>query len=124
MRGGKLQRRLIDNERTETHRFLAQISSDEIVAARCGIAFVEEQVEHAQHAVDSRRQVVGAWWIDNDIVVSNLSFRANEALRDRRLRREKRAGDLGGAETASRFKRECDLVLDRKRRMATHQDQR
>ena len=61
----------------------------EIVAARRRISFVEEQVDDAQHTVDPFRQIFGARWIDDDVVISNLSFRAYETLRDRRLRREK-----------------------------------
>ena len=105
-------------------RFCTQVSAHQIVTARCGVSFVEQQIDHAQHTIDSRGQIVRAWWIDNYAMIPDLSFRTHETLRDRCLRREKRTRDLRGAEAAGGFECERDLILDRKRRMATHQDQR
>ena len=55
--------------------------------------------------------------------VADLALRADEPLRERRLRHEEGARDLGRLEAADEAQRQRDLRLGRERRVAAGEDQ-
>jgi hypothetical protein len=66
---------------------------------------------------------VGGRHPERDARIADLSLRAHEPLRHRRVRDEERAGDLLGREPAERAERERDLRLDCERRVAAGEDE-
>ena len=61
---------------------------------------VEDEIDHGEHAAQPLGQEVVGRDAQRDARVANLSLRAHEPLRERRLGHEKGARDLGRREAA------------------------
>ena len=92
-------------------------------ARRRGIAFVEHEVDHAQHVVEARGELRPRGDFIGNARVADLSLRAHDALRERGRRREECRGDLLGLEAAHFAQRQRDLRVGSERRMAAGEDQ-
>ena len=82
------------DEARQPDRLGTQLAADERVARGGGIALVEDQVQDAQDAVEALRQELGRRDPVRDPGVADLLLRADQALRQRGLGHEERAGDL------------------------------
>ena len=92
-------------------------------ARRRVITFVEDQIDHAQHAVQPRRQIRARRHLIRNARIANLRLRAHDALGERGRGREKGARDLLGREPADFAQRERDLRVRREGRMAAGEDE-
>jgi hypothetical protein len=119
--------RLVRHERGEDprqpDRLRRQLATDQPLAGARVIAFVEDEVEDSQHAIESLWQrVVGRDPI-RDSGVADLALGPHESLGERRLRNEEGPGDLRRREATQRAQRERNAGVYRQRRMATGEDQ-
>ena len=90
---------------------LAEIGPYEHFAPGGRIAFVEDEINHRQHGIEAHGHVVRVGHGIRDAGIADLTLGTHEALRHRRCRHEKRAGDLVGLEAAQRSERQCNLCL-------------
>ncbi len=106
---------------SEAQRVLGELGAQHVVAHRGRIAFVEDEVD----GLEDRRETPPALRARRDLKrnarLRKRPLRAHDALRDRRFRREKRAGDLRGGEAAEQLERQRDVRLLRHDRMARHE---
>ena len=76
-----------------------------------------------EHGVEPLRQIGARRHFVGHPRVADLGFRADDALRDRRRRREERTGDLLGGQSADFAQRQRHLRIGRNCRMAAGEDQ-
>ena len=107
----------------QPQRFLAQRRPHPIIAAGGRIAFVEHQVDHAQHAGQAFLQRVAAGHFERHVGFGQRALGAHDALRHRRLRREERACDLVRGQAAQQAQRQCDPRVHRQHRVARDERQ-
>ncbi len=110
---------------SRARRIASPLSSRRIerVARRRRVALVEHEVEDPQHAVEALRQQLAGRHPVRDAGVADLALGPDEALRERRLWDEERAGDLGRRQAAERPQRQRDPTLQRQRRVTAREDQ-
>ena len=110
---------------TRASRIASAHSSRRIerVARRCRVALVEHEVQDAQHAVEPFGQELGRRHAIGDAGVADLALGPDEALGQRRLGDQERAGDLGRRQPAQRSQRERHPGVERERRVAAGEDQ-
>src|SRR5215211_4331288 len=91
--------------------------------ASAAVALVEDQVDDGEHGVETVREHMPRRHLERDPRRFDLALGPGEPLRHRLLRNEERAGDLLCGQTAERAQRECDLAIERERRMAARKEQ-
>ncbi len=111
------------SRRREADRLGAQLVAHEVLAARRGVALVEDQVDDGEHGAEPVRQLGVAGDAVGDVGVADLALGPDQPLRHRRLRHEEGAGDLVGLQTSEQAQRQRDLDVRRQRRVAAREDQ-
>ena len=92
-----------DEECGEADGFGAAILAEEAFAGGGLIAFVEEEIERGEHAIEARCEVFALGQGEGEAGVLDALLGARELLLDGGFAAEKRARDLAGAETAEDF---------------------
>ena len=95
----------------------------ELPPHRRSVARVEDEVDDGEHAAQPLRQQVRGRHPQRDAGVADLSLRADEPLRERRLRDEERARDLRRRQPAEQAQRQRHLRVGGERRVAAGEDQ-
>ncbi len=85
------------------------------------VALVEDQIDDREHGSESIGQQVIGRHPEGNAGGLDLALGAYEPLRHGRFRHQERPGDLVGGQAAERAQRQCDLGLDRERRMTTRE---
>src|SRR3954468_21675934 len=116
-------RQQIDEQAPEPDRLARQVVPRHDRPRRGGIALVEHQIDHAQHGVEPRRQFVPRRHLVRNPRIANLRLGADDALRQRRCRREERLRDLLGPQAADLAQRQRHLRIRGERRMTAGEDQ-
>jgi hypothetical protein len=102
----------------EAQRFVAELEAHPVLAARGGIALVEDEVDDLEHRGQPGRELCAARNLERDAPLGERALRPHDALGDRRLRHQERPCDLLGREPAEETKREGGPRLRRKHRVA------
>ena len=84
----------VDQDATQPDGFRAELTPDEGVPGRASDP-VEDQVQHAQHAIETLGKQRVRWDAVRDGRVADLPLGADEALGQGRLRHDEGTGDLG-----------------------------
>ncbi len=113
----------IDEQPSQPDGFGGQIVSGQAGAGRGRVAFVEHEVDDPQDGVEPFRQVCRGWHLIGNARVADLRLRADDALRQRRGRREEGPCDFLGGEAAHFAQRERNLCVRSQRGMAAGEDQ-
>ena len=92
-------------------------------AGRGRVALVEHEIDDPQHGVEPLRQFARRRHLIRNARVADLGLGADDALRQRRRRREKRPRDLLGRQAADLAQREGHLRVGRERRVAAREDE-
>src|ERR1043165_5997698 len=90
----------------EADCFFANVFTHELIAARCFVTFVEEQIQRLQDAVESPSQLRTGGNLKRNFRVANLLFGARQTFGNGSFSREKGAADFRHAETAKRVQRQ------------------
>ena len=122
--GLRLVRHQDAEELREADRLGAEIAADERVAGRGGVALVEDEVEHPEHVGHAVGEEVVGRHAERDARLAEPPLRADEPLRERRLRDEERARDLRRREPGDLAQRQRDARVDRERGMAAREQER
>jgi hypothetical protein len=112
-----------DKQSAKADRLRGEVDARERFARRRRIAFVEHEIDHAQHAVEALGQLIGIGHLVRNARVANLGLRAHDTLRKRWRSAQKSLGDLLGRQSAHFAQRQRHLRVGRERRMATREDQ-
>ena len=107
----------------QADRLGGQVDSRERLARRRRIAFVEDEIDHAQHAREALGQFVRPRHLVGDAGVADLRLRAHDALRQRGRGEQECLRDFLGREAAHFAQRERHLRLRRERGMAAGEDE-
>jgi len=107
----------------EPEGLVAEIVTDERVAAVRGVALVEDQVDDGEHSREALAQLSAFGHLVGQGAVADVALGAHEPLRDRRLGHEKGARDLGGRETADQSQGERHAAVGRQARVTAREDQ-
>ena len=97
----------------EAHRIVAQCGSRPVVARGRRVAFAEDEVDHAQHRRQPLITIRGARNLERHPRLGQSSFGADDPLRDRGFRNEKRPRDLVRRQAAQQAKRESNASFGR-----------
>ncbi len=116
-------RGMFGNESRQANRFQGDVLSDQGVARRRGVAFVEHQVERIEHRIEALGQLGGRRRSEVNTLLSKRPLGPHQSLRNRRLLRQKRAGNFAEAEAANQLQREGDARFRRHGRMAGEKQQ-
>ena len=100
---------------------MAELLPQQAITGGGLVAFVEEQVQRSEDAVEPRGQVLALGDFKRDAGGLDALLGPGELLLDSGVAAEKRAGNLGGAEAAQDLQREDDLGLGRDRRVAAYE---
>ena len=119
----RLGGRQLGKNAPQPQRLLAQRGPDPVLAGRCRIAFVEDQVDHFQHRGEPLAERRAARHFVRHARLGQRALGAHDALRDGRLRHQEGARDLLGGEPADQPQRQRDARLGREHRMAGGEDQ-
>ena len=87
------------------------------------VALGEHQVHRRRDPVQPVGQLRGVRHPVRDVGAGDLLLRPRQALGHRRLGHEQRTAHLGGRQPAERVQGQCDLCLERQRRMAAGEHQ-
>ena len=108
---------------SQTQRVFTEGRPHPIAASRCRVAFVEDQVDDAEH----RREALGTLLSTGDLeghpLVGERALGADDALGDGGLGDEERARDLLGCQAAEQPERERHPRLDGQHGMARREDE-
>ena len=119
----RLLRRELGQDPPEPERFFAQRRSHPVVARRRRVAFVEDEVHDLEHRGQTGGELLSGGDLKRDVCVGEGPLGPHDALGDRRLRNQERAGDLVGRQTAEQAQRERDARLGREHRMTGDEHQ-
>ena len=108
---------------SQSDRLGREVAPNNIVTAAGRIAFVKDQVNHRQHAVQPVGKNAVVWHPVRDAGVFDLAFRSNQALGHSGLRYQKRLADLRGCEATQRTERQCHSGFNIQCGMAASEDQ-
>ncbi len=114
---------MIGHKTSQPNRFRGDIVTHEQIAGRGGIPFVEHQVERLEHRIQAGRELAGRGHAEAGIALAKRALGAHQALRNRAVLGETRAGDLADAEAAGQFECERHPRIRRQRGMANQEDQ-
>ncbi len=103
--------------------FMAKVGPDQIGAVGCRMAFVEDEIDDLQNTVEPYGPVGAAGHVIGDIEVADLGLGADDALGDRRRRRQEGAGDFLGRQAADFAQGERRATIRRQGGVATGEDQ-
>ena len=98
---------------TQTYGVVAEAWPHPIVTGRRGIAFVENEIEDAEHRRHSFGELRPARDLEGNLLLRERPLGADDALRDRRFRNEERSRDLVGCQAAKQPQRQRDLRFAR-----------
>src|SRR3989454_999642 len=116
-------RQEVHQQAAEADRFAREIGAGQRVTGGSRVAFVENQVDGAQHRVEPLRQLLRPGHLIGNARIADLVLRPHDALRERRRRREKGARYLLCCQAAHFTQGQRDLRVVRKRRVAAGEDQ-
>ncbi len=112
-----------DEEASETDGFAAQIGTRQLGAGRSRIALVEDQIDHAEHGIEARREIgCGRHDIGNSRL-ADLRLGANDALGEGADAGKEGAGDFLGGQAAYLAKGERGLRIRRQGGVAAGEDE-
>src|SRR5437588_654298 len=72
--------RMFRQQRPQTNRFLAKFLSDQMIAARRLVAFIEKQVERLQDGIQTPRQFFASRYLKWDVLIADLLFGPRQPL--------------------------------------------
>ena len=116
-------RQQLDEKPPEADGFGREVVPRQQRARRRLVAFIEDEIDHPQHGVQPPGQLGGSRHLIRNAGVADLCFGADDPLRKRRRRREKRLRDLLGRQAAHFTQRQRHLRVRRQRRMAAREDE-
>src|SRR5207237_8473542 len=119
----RLVRGEFGQDAAQTERLFAKRRSDPVLARRCGIALVEDQIDHLEDGGEARHALGAARDLEPDMRLGEGPLRADDPLGDGGNRNEEAARNLLSRQTAEDAKREGDPCVLRKHRMAGHEDE-
>ena len=119
----RLPRRDRDEHAGHAQRFVAELRAQPVVAARGGIALVENEIDDLEHRSEPLREFLAARRLVGEPGFRQRALGAHDALGDGRLRREEGARDLVGGQAADHPQRQRRAGLARQARMAGGEDQ-
>src|ERR1043166_8862533 len=96
-------RRMLGQQTRQSYRLLAQILANQILADRCLVTFVEEQIERLQDSLQPARQFRSGWDFVRDICIPNPLLRSRQSLCDCGFARQKCMRNFRDAKTAKRL---------------------
>lgn len=101
----------LDEQAGEVDRFGTEVAADEGIAAAGGVALVENEVDHAEHARESLGQAMIGRHLVGNASVAELAPCAHEPFGQGGLGHQKSAGNLRRGDPGYGVKRERDLCL-------------
>ena len=104
-------------------RFIAKLGTKPVVAARRGVAFVEDEVDDLQHRGEPLRELLAARGLVGQPRFRKGPLRAHDALGDRRVRQQESPGDLFGRQAADHPQRQRRAGLARQTRVTGGEDE-
>ena len=111
------------NQTPKADRLSAQIGPYQRFASSRHITFVEDEIDHSQHRVETRGQLVRVGHLVRNSCVANLALRPHEPLRHCRRGHQKCSRNFVGLQTAQRAECQRDLRFRRERGVTTGEDQ-
>ena len=121
--GLRLVGQQLHQQPAEADRLAAEIGAHQAVAFGAGIAFVEHQVDDAEHRLQPLGQELARRHLVRNPGVEDLALGAHQPLRRGRLRLEKGARDLPRRQAAERSQRQRHLRRLGDRRVAAGEHQ-
>ncbi len=112
-----------EKQSRQADRLGRQLLAFDRVPGGRAVAFVEHQVDHLKHAVQSLWQLGMTGHHVGDAGIAQPMLGADDALRDGRCRHEKRPRDFLGGQVADLAQRQCDPGVRRQCRMAAREHQ-
>ena len=103
-------RRQLRQNAAEAQRVLAERRAHPVVAGRGRVAFVEDEIDDAEHRRQTRRELAAARHLERHLRLGERLLRAHDALRDRRLGHEKGTRDLEGGDVDEKVRKGIELV--------------
>src|SRR5439155_26656672 len=119
----RLVRGEFGQDAAQTERLFAKRWSDPVLARRCGIALVEDQIDHLEDGGEARHALGAARELEPDVRLGEGPLRADDPLGDRGDRDEESPRNLLSRQTSEDAKREGDPCVLREHRMAGHEDE-
>ena len=108
---------------SEAQGVRAQWRADPVLARRCRVALVEDEVDHLEHRRQTVGELVAAGDLERHVGLGERALGAYDALRDGPLGHEERPGDLRRGQATEQTQRKCDARLPRQDRVTRHEDQ-
>ena len=118
-----LVRRQAGEDAAQPLRLGAQRRADQVIAPGSSVALIEDQVDDLEHRDEAGRPLRAAWHLERQPRLAERPLRPDDALGDRRLARQKGAGDLVGGQPADETKGQGNPRLARQHRMAGSEDE-
>lgn len=113
---------MLGKQARETDGFVTKLLADESVAGGGFVAFVEEQIERGEDAIESLWQFASIGNGKRQSQIADKLSRTHEALRDGGFAGEKRRADLRRAQAANSAQSERELGLDGELRVKAHKE--
>ncbi len=113
---------LVGHQRREQQRQPDRLRA-ELPADRRAVAGIEDEIDGGEHGAEPLRQQMLRRHAEGNARVADLPFRTDQPLRERRLRDDERARDLGRRQAAHQAEGQRDLRIGCERRMAAREDQ-
>ena len=90
----------LDQEAPEPDGLFAEVDADQAIPRGRGVAFIEDQVDDGEHASEPLSELAQLGHAVGDARLADLRFGADQALSQRGLWHQERAGDFVGFEAA------------------------
>ena len=119
----RFRRHQLDQQPAEPNRLGAKVGANQALAGSRRIAFGEDQVDYSHHGLEPFREHPGRRQLVGNSRRANLALRADQPLRHRGGRGQKRARDLLGLEAAQRPEREGNARIVGQRGMTAGEDE-
>lgn len=116
-------RQQLEQQPAQADRLAAQADAGQLGAAGGRIALVEHQIDHPQHVIQARRQLLTRRHAVGNRGVADLLLGAHDALGDGAGRGEKGAGDFLGLQVADLAQGQRHLRIAGQCRVAAGEDQ-
>ena len=104
-------------------RFIAELGTQPVLAARRGVAFVENEVDDLQHRGEPLGELLAARGLIGQPRFRKGPLGAHDALGDRRVRQQEGPGDLLGRQAADHSQRQGRAGLARQTRVTGGEDE-
>ncbi len=108
---------------SQTQRVFTECRPHPVTASRCRVAFIEDQVDDAEHRREAFGALLSTGNLERHALVGERAFGADDALGDGGLGDEERARDLLGCEAAEQPEGERHPRLDGQHGMAGREDE-